>query len=73
MARAYARFRGELLRGYTAATMAPVPGALELLTGCRAAGLKVALNTGFDRALTAHVLTLLGWPTWWRPSSAAMT
>ncbi len=59
--RAYQRFRAELLRLYTPDTVAPVAGAAEVLAGCRAHGVKVALNTGFDRDLTAHVLTLLGW------------
>lgn len=59
--RAYERFRGELLRLYTAASVQLVPGAEEVLARCRAAHVKVALNTGFDRELTAHLLTLLGW------------
>ena len=59
--RAYARFRDELLRTYSAETVVPVPGSEEVIARCRAAGVKVALNTGFDRALTSHLLTLLGW------------
>jgi phosphonatase-like hydrolase len=59
--RAYARFRTELLRLYTSDTVAPVPGAADVMATCRARGVKVALNTGFDRELTAHVLTLLDW------------
>ena len=59
--RAYARFRGELLRHYTPASVAPVAGAAEVIATCRAHGVRVALNTGFDRHLTAHLLTLLGW------------
>lgn len=59
--RAYARFRNELLRLYTPDTLAPVAGAAEVIAACRARGAKVALNTGFDRELTAHVLTLLDW------------
>ncbi len=38
-----------------------VIGAAEVIAAIRAHGVKVALNTGFDRDLTAHVLTLLGW------------
>ena len=41
--------------------MAPVAGAAEVIATCRARSVKVALNTGFDRDLSAHVLTLLGW------------
>jgi len=59
--RAYARFRNELLRLDTPDTVAPVASAVEVLAVCRAHSVKVALNTGFDRDLTAHVLTLLGW------------
>ncbi len=49
------------VRLYTPDTVAPVAGAAEVIAVCRAHGVKVALNTGFDRDLTAHVLTLLGW------------
>ena len=59
--RAYARFRAELLSVYTVESVAPVPGAAALMAQCRGAGVKVALNTGFDRDLTAHLLALLGW------------
>lgn len=59
--RAYERFRAELLRVYTAESVTPVPGAEEVLARCRASGVKVALNTGFDRQLTSHVIALLGW------------
>lgn len=59
--RAYACFHAELLAAYTAATVRPVPGAEEVLARCRASGVRVALNTGFDGALTAHLLGLLGW------------
>ena len=59
--RAYARFRAEVLRLYTPGTVVPVEAAAEVMATCRAHEVKVALNTGFDRDLTAHVLTLLGW------------
>ena len=59
--RAYARFRAELLRLYTSDTVAPVAGAADVIATSRARSVKVALNTGFDRDLSAHVLTLLGW------------
>ena len=61
--RAYERFRHALLRRYTADTVVPVAGAEDLIGCCRAAGVKVALNTGFDRALTTHLVALLGWST----------
>ena len=59
--RAYARFRADLLRVYTVETVAAVVGVADVLRRSRAAGVKVALNTGFDRELTAHLLALLGW------------
>jgi phosphonatase-like hydrolase len=34
---------------------------LEVLRGLRATGVRVALNTGFDRILTTHLLDALGW------------
>lgn len=59
--RAYARFQAELLAAYNAATVTPVIGAEELMAQCRAHGVRVALNTGFDGALTSHLMGLLGW------------
>lgn len=59
--RAYERFRADLLYAYTSETVAPVAGATDLLARCREAGVRVALNTGFDRELTAHLVALLGW------------
>jgi phosphonatase-like hydrolase len=59
--RAYARFRTELLQMFTAQAASPVAGADEVLARCRATGVKVALNTGFDRELTANLLAPLGW------------
>jgi phosphonatase-like hydrolase len=38
-----------------------VPGAARLVQRLRAAGVRVVLNTGFDRALTSHLLGVLGW------------
>jgi phosphonatase-like hydrolase len=38
-----------------------VPGAAATIARLRAAGVKVALNTGFDRALTTQLLAALGW------------
>lgn len=59
--RAYARFQDRLRAAYSPATVRAVPGALEAMAALRAAGVRVALNTGFDRALTAHLLAALGW------------
>lgn len=59
--RAYARFQRALLDAYGVGGATPIPGAGDLITGLRAAGVAVALTTGFDRALTAHLLAGLGW------------
>ncbi len=59
--RAYAHFTRGLRAAYRPGTVAPVAGAEAVLTGLRRAGLRVALNTGFDRALTDHLLDVLGW------------
>ncbi|HEX4607105.1 MAG TPA: phosphonatase-like hydrolase [Urbifossiella sp.] len=39
----------------------PIPGAVEGFARLRAAGVKVALNTGFGRAIADAVLARLGW------------
>jgi phosphonatase-like hydrolase len=59
--RAYARFRAELLEAYAPGHVSEVPGAARLVQRLRAAGVRVVLNTGFDRALTSHLLAVLGW------------
>ena len=38
-----------------------VPGASEVFRSLRRAGIGVALNTGFDRAITDVILDRLGW------------
>jgi phosphonatase-like hydrolase len=59
--RAYARFQQTLRDAYTPDTVQTVPGAGSVLAALRARGVRTALNTGFDRALTAHLLAALGW------------
>lgn len=59
--RAYAHFTRALREAYRPDTVAPVDGAGAVVTALRRAGVRVALNTGFDRALTDHLLGLLGW------------
>ncbi|MGW3543225.1 phosphonatase-like hydrolase [Nocardia niigatensis] len=39
----------------------PIPGAAEAITALRAAGIKVALTTGFSRETQDRLLTALGW------------
>ncbi|WP_084478827.1 phosphonatase-like hydrolase [Nocardia jejuensis] len=43
------------------AGVSPIPGAAEAITALRAAGIKVALTTGFSRATQDKLLTALGW------------
>ncbi len=59
--RAYARFQARLRAAYAPGAVTEVPGAAALIARLRGAGVKVALNTGFDRTLTAHLLAALGW------------
>ncbi|MBF6132689.1 phosphonatase-like hydrolase [Nocardia otitidiscaviarum] len=46
---------------FAATAAAPVPGAAEAITALRAAGIKVALTTGFSRATQDRLLAALGW------------
>ncbi|WP_282780198.1 phosphonatase-like hydrolase [Nocardia sp. CC201C] len=46
---------------FAATAAAPVPGAAEAITALRAAGIKVALTTGFSRATRDKLLAALGW------------
>jgi len=41
--------------------VAPVPGAEELFAGCRAAGIKVCLSTGFAPVTRDAIVAALGW------------
>ncbi|MFD6394289.1 phosphonatase-like hydrolase [Nocardia sp. NPDC055029] len=43
------------------ADIAPVPGAVEAITALRAAGVRVALTTGFSRGTQDKLLAALGW------------
>jgi phosphonatase-like hydrolase len=57
---AYAAFR-ERLRARLGRGARPVDGAHQAFGALRAAGIKVALNTGFDRETTGFLLDSLGW------------
>ena len=41
--------------------ISPMPGAVELFDGCRAAGLKVCLSTGFAPVTRDAIVDALGW------------
>lgn len=58
--RVYASFRAHLARGYEAGVRA-VPGAEATFARLRDRGIRLALNTGFDRDTTQLLLTALGW------------
>lgn len=59
-AAAYAAFRDELRSRYLAGAR-PVDGARAAFERLRGEGIRVALNTGFDREITALLLEALGW------------
>jgi phosphonatase-like hydrolase len=56
----YATFRGELARRFTG-TAREVPGAAAVIAQLRDAGVRVALNTGFDRDTTRMLIHALDW------------
>lgn len=58
--RVYAGFREELARRFTG-TAREVPGAAAVFAQLRKRGLRVALNTGFDRDTTRMLMAALGW------------
>jgi phosphonatase-like hydrolase len=56
----YETFRAELARRFTG-TAREVPGAAAVFAQLRGRGIKVALNTGFDRDTTRMLMRALGW------------
>ena len=56
-----ADFRTRLIAAYTEHPPQPLPGVPEALADLRAAGIRIALNTGFDRDITDSLLNALGW------------
>lgn len=57
----HARFVALLTDAYAATPPAPFPGVPEALATLRAAGVRVALTTGFDRTVTDPLLASVGW------------
>ncbi|HMV83475.1 MAG TPA: phosphonatase-like hydrolase [Blastocatellia bacterium] len=57
----YATFRTQLAEAYQQSGVAPVAGAEQTFAWLRARDIRIALNTGFDREITALLLAALGW------------
>ncbi|GAA4662046.1 phosphonatase-like hydrolase [Gordonia humi] len=58
---AFARFQEILADEYRSRPPRPIPGTEELFARLRAAGVEVALTTGFDRTVVDPLLRSLGW------------
>ena len=58
---AYASFRAHLAQRYAAEGVRAIPGAAPACHWLRERGVRVALNTGFDREMTGLLLGALGW------------
>jgi phosphonatase-like hydrolase len=56
----YDAFKRHLARSFIGTARA-IPGAIETFAWLRQRGIKIALNTGFDRDITDLLLTALGW------------
>lgn len=57
----YAAFQNGLCRRYRDGGVSPVPGAETTFSWLRARGVRIALNTGFDRVITELLLRALDW------------
>lgn len=57
----YARFRDELSQRYRSDGVRSIAGAEDIFRRLRLKGAKVALTTGFDRAIAALLFSSLGW------------
>ncbi|MFT6000339.1 MAG: phosphonatase-like hydrolase [Neolewinella sp.] len=61
--RVHARFRELLTEAYATNPVTAFPGSEDFLAKLRAAGIKVALNTGYDRPTAELLLGKMGWST----------
>lgn len=57
----YDSFRARLMHRYASEGVRPVPCAESVFHALRERGVRVALNTGFDRETTGLLLNALGW------------
>jgi phosphonatase-like hydrolase len=58
---AYTAFQAHLAHRYAADGVRAIPGAALAFRSLRERGVRVALNTGFDRDMTGLLLNALGW------------
>lgn len=62
VATVHADFQRRMIEHYAEAPgIAPMPGAEDVFAALRERGVRVALDTGFDRAILDAILTRLGW------------
>lgn len=59
--RIFADFQARLEAGFAAGGVQPIPGAAETFAWLRGRSIRIAFNTGFDRAITGLVLRAAGW------------
>jgi phosphonatase-like hydrolase len=57
----YEDFAGRLAESYRTTPPAAVPGATEMFETLRRAGVRVALQTGYDHGVASSIMTGLGW------------
>ena len=62
-ARVFDTFRSNLADRYARSGVRPTAGATDVFAALRGRGVKVALNTGFDRDITRLLVDALGWAT----------
>ena len=58
---AYASFREHLIQRFSIEGVEPMDDAAAIFQRLRSQGVRVALNTGFDRGITQLLLTILNW------------
>ena len=59
--RRYAEFHDQLLAGYRSEPPVPLPGVTEAFERLRGAGVRVALQTGYDAEIAGTILDGIGW------------
>jgi phosphonatase-like hydrolase len=57
----FSAFRDHLAKSYAHGGAKPIPGAEQAFEWLHGRGIKVALNTGFDRMITDLLLRAIGW------------